>query len=112
MAEVESAKQATAELADLMLEIDDRIAIVSELRSTPTGDLVVVGAPLHAQMLRLVAEIAAAEDVLLTLGRGVATGVVTLPRYLKLTRAILLKQFDARVLLAKACDIAKVAYTW
>jgi hypothetical protein len=111
-AEIASAKQGIVELADRMQEIDDQIRIASSLQSTPTDDLVVVGAPLHAQMLRLVAEVAAAEDLLLTLGRGLSTGAISLPRHLKLTRAILLRQFDARVLLSKACEVAKVAYTW
>lgn len=108
--ELAAARAATTELEGVITELDGRLASAADLQSTPVDELVISNAPLHRQMLRLVAEISALEDVLMTVGHGLRTGEVKLPEYLRLTRGVLLRQFNARVLLLKARDVAMMAY--
>jgi hypothetical protein len=110
LVEVATAQTSTSELEHAIVDLDSKLVAAAELKNKPPDTLAIANAPLHHQMLNLVAEIAALEDVLMTVGHSLRAGEVKLPEYLKLTRGVLHQQFNARVLLLKARDVAMMAY--
>ena len=108
--EIASATNATTELKGVLGDLDAALVTAQEVHDAPVDDLVEATAPLHRQMMHLMAEIAALEDVLITLTHALRSDEVKIEDFLRLTREVLLKQFNARVLLLKARDVAVTAY--
>jgi len=109
-AEIAAAQAAVARFTEGATELDSKLAAAAHLVDLPVGKLATTNTPLYEQMLRWISEIAASEDVLISLNQGLRTGAVKLPQFLRLTRGVLLKQFNARAHLLRARDVAKTAF--
>lgn len=96
----------TSELKLKTNEINESLKQIKHRENTSVEDVVVTPAPLYRQMLQLIAEEMAIQDLLFFLSEGLTHKTIDLDNFLKQVRFLSRKQFYLRATLNKARQLA------